>query len=89
MPNNGQGKYYVFALRAAADMTVTVVVPAIVGVVGGRMLDARFDTGRTFQIALLIVAVLLTVYAVVTKARRYGEAFKKLVGESGNGTVGR
>ena len=89
MQNDGQGKYYVFALRAAADLTATVVVPALAAVFGGRLLDARFATGKTFQIALLIAAALLTVWAVATKAQRYGEAFKKLVGESRNGPVGR
>lgn len=89
MQNQGQGKYIVFALRAAADMTATILVPAVVAAVAGEHLDARLATGRAFFIALLVAAALLTIWTLTKKARRYGEAFKKLVGEPGNGPAGR
>lgn len=84
-----QGKYYVFALRVAADITATIMVPAVIAAMAGRYLDARCETGRAFFIALLACAALLTVWGVVKKVRLYGKAFKKLVGESGDGPAGR
>lgn len=89
MQKDGQGKYYVFALRVATDMTATIMVPAVVAALAGKYLDARFETGRAFFIALLACSALLMVWGVVTKARLYGKAFKKLVGEPRNGSTGR
>lgn len=79
MQKEGMGKYYVFALRAAADITATILVPAVVAALLGKYLDAHFGGGKAFFIALLIASALLTVWGLVTKVRTYGEAFKKLV----------
>ena len=89
MKNNGQGKYMVFALRAAADMTGTILVPAVVAAFAGKFLDTRLGTGKAFFIALLVGAALMTMYMVVKKARQYGDLYKKLVDEPRDGSVGR
>lgn len=89
MQNRGQGTYIVFALGAAADMTATILVPAIVAAVAGKFLDARLATGKSFYIALLMTAAILTLWRVVKKVRTYGEAFKELVDESGSGSARR
>lgn len=89
MKNDGQGKYIVFALRAAADMTGTILVPAVVAAIAGNFLDTRLGTGRAFFIALLVSAALVTIYTVVKKARHYGDLYKKLVDEPRNDSVGR
>ncbi len=89
MGNNVQGKYMVFALRAAGDMMITIAAPAIAAAFVGRALDGMAGTGRAFFIALLLSAALVTVHAVVTKARHYGDLYKKLVDEPRDGSVGR
>ena len=89
MGNNVQGKYMVFALRAAGDMTITIAAPAIAAAFVGRALDGMAGTGRAFFIGFMLSAALVTVYTVVKKARHYGDLYKKLVDEPGNGSVGR
>ncbi len=89
MPKNDQGKYIVFALRAAADMTGTILVPAVVAAFAGKFLDTHFGPGRAFFVLVLAVTALLTVWMLVRKSKSYGEAFKKLVEEPGNGSARR
>lgn len=87
MKNNGQGKYMVFALRAAADMTGTILVPAVAAAFAGRFLDTHFGTGKVFFIALLVAAALVTIMTVVKKSRYYGDLYKKLVDEPRDGSA--
>ncbi len=84
MSDKGQAKYYVFALRAATDITGTILVPAVLAAFAGQYLDNRYGTGKAFLAILLIVSFLFTIIALIRKVRTYGNAYQKLIGESGD-----
>lgn len=87
MTEKGQGKYYVFALRAAANITGTILVPAVAAAFAGRYLDTRFGTGKTWFAVLLSVAFFFTVVVLIRKIRSYGHAYQKLAAEPRDGAA--
>ncbi|MBI1908006.1 hypothetical protein HYS28_01135 [Candidatus Uhrbacteria bacterium] len=84
MQEKGLGKYYVFALRAMADLTATIFVPAVVAALLGRFLDGRYGTGRAWFIGLLACTFVLTVFILIRKVRSYGRAYQKLFDKQGS-----
>ena len=87
MKEKGQGKYYVLALRAAADITATIFVPAVAAAIAGRALDAQYGTGKRFFAVLLALAFILTMFILIRKVRSYGRAYQKLTAEPGDGAA--
>lgn len=81
------GKYYVLALRAAADITGTIFIPALLAAFAGRRLDAHYDSGKTFFALLLILAFILTIVILIRKVRSYGRAYQKLTSEPSDGAA--
>ena len=87
MRSKGLGKYYVFAFRAAADITATIAIPALLAAIVGTWLDTHFGTKKMFFIVLLVLAAILTVWGVTRKVRTYGKAYTKLVDEHGDSSA--
>ena len=67
-------KYYVFALRAFADVLGTILVPAAAAVV----LKYAFNLPYSIFIALLIFALVLTALVLAKKISEYGRSFQQL-----------
>ncbi len=68
-----------FALRAMADVTGTILVPAFVAALLGKFLDARYGTGRILFAVLLTLTFLATAFILVKKVRQYAKEYQKLI----------
>lgn len=71
--------YLRLALRIFADFGVSIAAPAVLAALGGKWLDARFGTQPRILLALLAIALTLTAYALVRKARRYAAEYQSLI----------
>jgi F0F1-type ATP synthase assembly protein I len=68
-----------FALRAMADMTGTILVPAFVAALVGKFLDARYGTGRLLFAIFLALTFVATAFILVKKVRQYAKEYQKLI----------
>lgn len=78
MAENDMRKYYLFALKAATDITATIIVPGLLTVLLRVTYDQLAYAQLVFYISLLVVFV-LSMVLVVKKIQRYGEEYKKLI----------
>jgi len=82
MPNESKKPsdraYYLFALRIVGDFGATIAVPAVLASLLGRWLDEKYDKYPLFIILSLLVAFLLTIRIIQTKAKRYGDEYNKM-----------
>ncbi|MBI4256607.1 AtpZ/AtpI family protein [Candidatus Uhrbacteria bacterium] len=74
-------KYYRLAGRIFADFSGTIAVPAVLAALAGKWLDERYGTEPQLLILLLVVALVLTAYCVVRKAKMYKNAYESLMNE--------
>lgn len=77
MAENDLRPYYVFAFKAMADITGTLVVPGILAVLLRLTYQDIAYEQLTFFISLVVVFI-LSMIAVVKKVQRYGREYKKL-----------
>ena len=70
--------YQRLAMRIFADFSGTIAVPAVLGALLGKWLDAKYGTAPWMLIACLAIALGLTAYAVVKKSRRYAAEYEAL-----------
>lgn len=77
-------KYYRLAWRIFADFSGTIAVPAVLAALLGKWLDGRYGTEPRYLILLLILALTLTAYAVVKKAKVYRKAYESLMQQEKN-----
>lgn len=77
-------KYYRLAWRIFADFSGTIAVPAVLSALLGKWLDGRYGTEPRYLILLLILALVLTAYAVVKKAKVYRKAYESLMQQEKN-----
>ena len=68
-----------FALKATADITGTILVPAFVAAIAGKFLDARYGTGRVLFVMLLTLTFLGTAFILLKKVRQYAKEYQKLI----------
>lgn len=68
-----------FALRAVADLTGTIFVPAIVAALAGRAVDARYGIGHTMFGILLVLTFIATAVVLVKKIRHYAKEYQQLI----------
>lgn len=73
------GPSYRLAFRALADFGATIALPAVVAVLLGKCLDARFGTGHLYYIGCLLLAFVATVFILVKKIRQYAKEYKQLI----------
>ena len=71
-------KYYRLAARIFVDFSGTIAVPAVLAALLGKWLDTRYGTQPRYLAALLLLALALTAYAVVKKAKRYRDEYDRL-----------
>lgn len=76
---NALGPSLRFALTAVADITATITLPAIVGAVVGKALDARYGTGHILFGVIMTLAFLATAIVLLKKIRQYADAYKKQI----------
>ncbi len=72
-------KYYVFAIQAMGDITVTIAAPAVLAALLGKFMDGRLHTGKLFFVILLVLAFLITITVLLRKIRFYGQAYQQLI----------
>ncbi|MCR4314363.1 MAG: AtpZ/AtpI family protein [Candidatus Uhrbacteria bacterium] len=72
-------KYYRLAGRIFADFSGTIAVPAVLAALLGKWLDDRWGTEPRSLLILLAIALALTAYAVVKKAKMYKKAYESLI----------
>lgn len=76
-----EAKYYRLGARIFVDFSGTIAVPAVLAALLGKWLDGRWGTKPMSLIILLVLALALTAYAVVKKARVYKKAYESLIQE--------
>lgn len=67
-------KYYVFAMRAFADVLGTILVPAVAAVV----IKNVFHLPYSIFLVLIILAFVLTAFVLTKKINQYGRSFQQL-----------
>jgi hypothetical protein len=67
-------KYYVFAMKAFADVLGTILVPAVLALIA----KTAFHLPYSIFLILLIAALILTAVVVVKKIYQYGRSFQQL-----------
>jgi glucan phosphoethanolaminetransferase (alkaline phosphatase superfamily) len=77
MAENDLRAYYLFAMKAMADITGTLLVPGLLAVLLRSVYDHLAYEQLIFFISLAVVFV-LSMLTVVKKVQRYGEEYKKL-----------
>lgn len=77
MAENDMRAYYVFAMRAMADITGTILVPAVLAVLLRAVYKNLAYEQLIFFISLIVVLI-LSLVMVVKKIQRYGTEYKKL-----------
>ncbi|MEK7183795.1 MAG: hypothetical protein AAB776_04140 [Patescibacteria group bacterium] len=87
MAENDMRTYYLFAMRAMADITGTIVVPVILAVFLRYAYDHLAYEQLIFFISLIVVFG-LSMVTVVKKVQRYGEEYKKLTDAKSSGPGG-
>jgi hypothetical protein len=87
MAGNDLRQYYLFAMKAMADITGTILVPGLLAVLLRYAYDGLAYEQVIFFISLLVV-FLLSMVMVVKKVQRYGEEYKKLINEKPPGPGG-
>ncbi|OGL95145.1 hypothetical protein A2348_02375 [Candidatus Uhrbacteria bacterium RIFOXYB12_FULL_58_10] len=70
--------YQRLAMRIFADFSGTIAVPAVLAALLGKWLDARYGTEPKLLIVCFSLALALTVFMVVRKARFYGKKYQEL-----------
>ncbi|KKW30276.1 MAG: hypothetical protein UY72_C0016G0009 [Candidatus Uhrbacteria bacterium GW2011_GWD2_52_7] len=73
------GTYYRFAFRAMADISGTILVPAVVALLVGKWLDARLAVQGFAMYAILGLTFVGTAFVLVKKIRAYGQAYRQLL----------
>ncbi|MBU0614444.1 AtpZ/AtpI family protein [Patescibacteria group bacterium] len=68
--------YYLLAFKAAADLGVSIAVPAVAGAYLGKYLDDIWGTKPIMFAIMLIVAFLLTSIYVIRKVYYYADLYK-------------
>jgi len=71
--------YQRLAMRIFADFGASIAVPAVLAGLLGKWLDDTRGTGPFWLIACLALALALTAYMVVRKARRYGREYQRMI----------
>jgi F0F1-type ATP synthase assembly protein I len=77
MAENDMRSYYLFAMKAMADILGTILVPAVLALFLRYAYDHLAYEQLIFFISLVVVFI-LSGLTVVKKVQRYGEEYKKL-----------
>lgn len=72
------GRYLTFATKAMVDITGTLLVPPLVALALRGLYNESQVAGPLFAVTLLL-ALVLSLIAVVAKIRRYGQAYQQLL----------
>jgi hypothetical protein len=77
MAGNDMRQYYLFAMKAMADITGTIFVPGLLAV-GLRYIYHDLAYEQLIFFISLGIGFVLSMIMVVKKVQRYGEEYKKL-----------
>jgi glucan phosphoethanolaminetransferase (alkaline phosphatase superfamily) len=80
-------EYYLFAMKAMADITGTILVPGLLAVLLRYAYEDLVYEQLIFFISLVVV-FLVSMVVVVKKVQRYGEEYKKLTDTTPPGSGG-
>lgn len=74
--------YITFGFRIVGDFGATIAVPAVLGALAGRWLDARWGTKPWTLVLCLVIAFTGTALIVVRKAKAYGKEYQALINKN-------
>lgn len=75
---NTDAAYYRLALRIFADFSGSIAVPAVLAALLGKWLDEKQHTAPRFLILFLALALSMTAWMIVKKAKKYQKAYDAL-----------
>lgn len=75
---SSNARYLAFATKAMADITGTLLVPPLIALALRGLYNESQIAQPLFALTLLL-ALVLSLIAVVTKIRRYGQAYQQLI----------
>ncbi|NQV89958.1 AtpZ/AtpI family protein [Candidatus Uhrbacteria bacterium] len=71
--------YYRLAGRIFADFSGTIAIPAVAGALFGKWLDTRYGTEPRYLLIFLTLALVITAFAIVKKAKKYTVQYESLM----------
>ena len=84
LPRQGGGPWWKPAVELMSQVSTWIVVPIILAVIFGKMLDARFGTKPTLFLVCIALSFLLSCYGIVKVIRKYNEKLKEIEREAKN-----
>ena len=76
---NTDQAYYRLAFRIFADFSGSIAIPAVFAALIGKWLDTKQETAPRYLILFLLIALLLTAWTVVKKAKKYQKEYDALI----------
>lgn len=76
---NNDAVYYRFAMKAFADFSGTIAVPAIAAAFLGKWLDQKYGTEPRYLILCLALTFAATAFTIYKKAKRYQKTYEKII----------
>lgn len=70
--------YQRLAMRIFADFSGTIALPAVLGALLGKWLDARYGTSPWLLITSLVAALCLTALMITKKVKKYSKEYNDL-----------
>ncbi len=79
-------EYVRFSLRVFGEISAIILVPALLVLAGARFLLSHASS-RSFVLALVAVAFVLTLFVLARRIRSYGRSFERMTQEGKNRPV--
>ncbi len=77
-------KLYIFALRILGEFSLSIAIPVVLLSMLGEYLDEVRGTRPWFLIGSFAVSALISAKIVYSKAKKYGNEYKKLISNTGD-----
>ena len=75
-PGSGRGPWWKPAVQIFSEISTWIVVPIVLALIFGKMLDARYGTKPTIFISLVVVAFLFSCFKIVSVVKSYTKKLK-------------
>jgi len=74
--NQGGGPWWKPAMQIFSEISTWIFVPIILALIGGKALDAHYDTKPVFLLVLAGLAFLVSAYGIVKAVRNFTNKIK-------------
>lgn len=82
--NFNQGPWWKPAMEIFSEVSTWIVVPIILALVGGKLLDNHYGTKPVMLLILVGISFLVTIMGIVRVVKRYSKKLKQIEKEELN-----